>query len=189
MAVAKYHKPTGVYPSVFEVPYQELIDAGVVYFAFDVDNTLGDHNILELSKSVWRLFGNIYKAGGEPWLVSNNPLNRSKLRDGVIEVFHPRSHVHLLLMHKPSKKYYQKLLKKLGARPEQAVMIGDDYHRDVNGAIKAGMGGYLINPIGEPIWLDRRRRRRPKTAKKLKKLFGITWPIHAESKSLTTTRP
>ena len=40
---------------------------------------------------------------------------------------------------KPSAKMYDLVLKKIGCRPEEALMIGDDYEKDILGARRMGM--------------------------------------------------
>ncbi|CAG0913908.1 unnamed protein product [Notodromas monacha] len=45
---------------------------------------------------------------------------------------------------KPSESYFLEGAKRLGMRPEEVVMIGDDIESDVGGAMKLGMTGILV---------------------------------------------
>lgn len=45
---------------------------------------------------------------------------------------------------KPSPKMFQDILQKLGASPKEAVMIGDNYQRDILGAMRFGMRAILF---------------------------------------------
>jgi HAD superfamily hydrolase (TIGR01458 family) len=45
---------------------------------------------------------------------------------------------------KPSRAYFEAALDALGARPEEAVMVGDDVETDVGGAKALGMRGVLV---------------------------------------------
>jgi HAD superfamily hydrolase (TIGR01458 family) len=45
---------------------------------------------------------------------------------------------------KPSRAYFEAALAELGARPEEAVMVGDDVDSDVGGAKAIGMRGILV---------------------------------------------
>jgi HAD superfamily hydrolase (TIGR01458 family) len=45
---------------------------------------------------------------------------------------------------KPSRAYFEASLDALGARPEEAVMVGDDVETDVGGAKALGMRGVLV---------------------------------------------
>ena len=46
---------------------------------------------------------------------------------------------------KNREKLYDMTLRKLGVKPEETVFVGDDFERDVEGPLKAGM---------RPIWLS-----------------------------------
>lgn len=52
---------------------------------------------------------------------------------------------------KPNPLYYKEILDKLGVKPENALMIGNDYHEDVETTEAIGMKGYLVtdNAIGQ----------------------------------------
>ncbi|XP_045102925.1 haloacid dehalogenase-like hydrolase domain-containing protein 2 isoform X2 [Portunus trituberculatus] len=45
---------------------------------------------------------------------------------------------------KPEAAFFHSALQDLGCTPDQAVMIGDDMHDDVCGAMKAGLAGILV---------------------------------------------
>jgi putative hydrolase of the HAD superfamily len=54
---------------------------------------------------------------------------------------------------KPSEEPFRVALKKLKVKPEEAVMVGDWYERDVEGAQKVGMKAILVGkPCGEEDW-------------------------------------
>ena len=50
---------------------------------------------------------------------------------------------------KPSKAIFDFALKNAGAKAEKSLMIGDDYHADVSGAINAGMQAIFFDPSEE----------------------------------------
>lgn len=47
---------------------------------------------------------------------------------------------------KPNPRIFQIACERLGIRPEEALMIGDNLEADVQGAIAFGMQGILLNP-------------------------------------------
>lgn len=51
---------------------------------------------------------------------------------------------------KPEAAIFATALDRAGVAPEEAVMIGDSWYRDVLGAIGAGMRAVWINPVGAP---------------------------------------
>lgn len=57
---------------------------------------------------------------------------------------------------KPNPKYYQELLDKLGLKPEECIMVGNDFDEDIVPTEKLGMQGFLltdclINKKGQDI--------------------------------------
>jgi len=51
---------------------------------------------------------------------------------------------------KPRPEYYAEVLAQLGRRPEQALMVGDDWNNDMLPAAAAGLRTYWITPAGAP---------------------------------------
>jgi hypothetical protein len=51
---------------------------------------------------------------------------------------------------KPDPAVFQRALSMLGARADEAVMIGDNLVRDVDGALAAGLRAVWINRFGQP---------------------------------------
>jgi len=49
-----------------------------------------------------------------------------------------------IIMGKPSKDFFLQAVLKLGCKPEQVLMIGDDVESDVNGALRAGLQACLV---------------------------------------------
>jgi HAD superfamily hydrolase (TIGR01458 family) len=45
---------------------------------------------------------------------------------------------------KPARSYFETVLRDVGVRGEEAVMIGDDLHDDIEGAQRAGIAGILV---------------------------------------------
>jgi putative hydrolase of the HAD superfamily len=51
---------------------------------------------------------------------------------------------------KPHKDVFNFALKKAGANPKDAIMIGDSFEADIKGALKVGMKAIWFNPNNEP---------------------------------------
>ncbi len=49
-----------------------------------------------------------------------------------------------VIVGKPSRAFFEQVLGETGCAPEDAVMIGDDVHGDVEGALKAGLQAVLV---------------------------------------------
>jgi phosphoserine phosphatase len=56
---------------------------------------------------------------------------------------------------KPDPAVYAHALEALGARPADAVMVGDNLRNDVDGAIAAGLSAIWLNRTGDPRPADR----------------------------------
>lgn len=48
------------------------------------------------------------------------------------------------ILGKPAEAFFHAALKEIGCRPEETLMVGDDVYADVNGALKAGLRGALV---------------------------------------------
>ncbi len=51
---------------------------------------------------------------------------------------------------KPEAPLFMAALERVGARPEQAIMVGDNPHRDIAGARACGIRGVLVERGGAP---------------------------------------
>jgi putative hydrolase of the HAD superfamily len=49
-------------------------------------------------------------------------------------------------LRKPEEAFYRFILQKLGARPEEALMVGDSFEKDVAAANRVGMRAVWFNP-------------------------------------------
>ena len=65
-----------------------------------------------------------------------------------------------IILGKPSSMFFHAAATRLGCRPQETVMIGDDVFSDVNGALKAGMKAVLVQ-TGKYRQGDERQIRAP----------------------------
>lgn len=54
-------------------------------------------------------------------------------------------------VHKPDPAFFSLAAQVAGCRPEEAVMVGDDYRADIAGARRAGLRTVWYNPGGVPL--------------------------------------
>jgi FMN phosphatase YigB (HAD superfamily) len=52
---------------------------------------------------------------------------------------------------KPRPEFYAEVLARLGRRPEQALVVGDDWHNDILPAAALGLAAYWITPAGAEV--------------------------------------
>lgn len=64
--------------------------------------------------------------------------------------FRPLLIANELRVYKPDRAIFRRALEQLGARPDQVVMVGDNYAHDIEGAAQLGIQTIWVNPIGAP---------------------------------------
>jgi len=69
-------------------------------------------------------------------------LERVNIADYFHEVFTPKE----LNQRKPAPGFYLKILKQIQVQPENAIMIGDDYEKDIIAAKQVGLWTIWYNP-------------------------------------------
>lgn len=178
IAVTVYREPTGILTTITELPYRELMNEGIRHFWFDKDRTVVPQHGHKVSPEYDEFFQALVAAGGKVCFPSNNPAARPGLVTCEHKVFRPRSYLEWPFMKKPDPRYYRRALEFTGANPNEVVMIGDKYLRDVNGALNAGIReAYLVVPMGDrDLPLDELLGLRQKEADILWENFGITLP-------------
>lgn len=98
----------------------------------------GSHEILEYLRPVYNL--HVLTNGFAE--VQQIKLKQSNLQKYFSNVFISEEIGH----QKPDPKIFEAALRKTGARPEECLMIGDDHHGDVQGALDAGWNAIHFSP-------------------------------------------
>lgn len=139
--------------SILDIDFAALRKLGVRYLVLDVDHTLAAYRAIELSPPVVaflrqlrarRLIDRLY-------IASNSRRDLQPIARSIgAEIVRPGR-----LQRKPSRAFYRKLLRTIGCRPAEAVMVGDKLINDVWGGNRAGMYTVLVKPIGPDILIDR----------------------------------
>jgi len=115
-------------------------------------------------------------------IVSNNLLEEQQ---GKIRFCGFESYVDALVVSeavgtaKPDPAIFAHALDALGSGPDDAVMIGDSWAADVEGARAAGI---------RPIWFNRARRRAPEAAAPAQEIFALA-PVDAVLRAIFETDP
>lgn len=114
-----------------------------------------DWRHLEVFPSAIRWLGELKKQGWQIILATNAndsdeqdiraALSRVGLGWVIDRVFCYRN----LGLRKPEPAFFEKILENLGAQPAQAVMLGDDFAVDVQGANRAGIPAIWFNPVSQ----------------------------------------
>lgn len=127
--------------SIFELPIESLEKKGIKALAFDIDNTVAPFDVAEPDDKSVEFFKNLKKRGFRLILLSNNNKNR-------ITIFNKKLNIIAVSKAgKPSGKKLKKVLEKIGIKPNEAAVIGDQVFTDVLCAHNAGCIGIYSEPM------------------------------------------
>ncbi len=137
--------PHEIASSVHAVDYARLARLGRRVLLFDLENTLSPYRTWDLAPQTWELLATLARDGFKLAVVSNaapppeSGLVQGLRKLGVATVWRAR---------KPARRGIQQALEQLGARPEEAVMVGDQLLTDVWAGQRAGIYTVLVTPLG-----------------------------------------
>lgn len=113
-------------------------------FICDLDNTLAPHFTFRPTKAAIKFAADIKKMGIKFYVVSNNRKSRVKK---FCEYIKPDGYVSFAM--KPRLKKIKKLLIKLNIKPEETLMMGDQFVIDILAANRLGCKSVLVLPLVE----------------------------------------
>lgn len=142
MRVFEKFYPDETADAVNAVDFQALASRGFRGVAFDIDNTLVEHDAPATEDSV-RLFQRIHEAGLRICLLSNNHEPRVK---AFAEAAGADAYIYDA--HKPRPEGYRRAAELLQVRPEELIFFGDQLFTDIWGARNAGVRCVLVKPVG-----------------------------------------
>ena len=134
--------PRGVYPSVTDISPRALAEKGIRLVLADLDNTLVPYRATEPPAELMAWKEALEENGIRLFLLSNSrkPGRAQKFAEKLGIPFQGHSG-------KPKRRGYLKAMERMGARPEETVMVGDQIFTDTLGANNAGVPPLLVRPI------------------------------------------
>lgn len=134
--------PRGVYPSVTDISPRALAEKGIRLVLADLDNTLVPYRATEPPAELMAWKEALEENGIRLFLLSNSrkPGRAQKFAEKLGIPFQGHSG-------KPKRRGYLKAMERMGARPEETVMVGDQIFTDTLGANNAGVTPLLVRPI------------------------------------------
>lgn len=130
-------------PSIYDINYEMLLALKKKALLFDLDNTLEPFDVSRPSRKVVEHLQYLKSKGFLICLISNNQESRVKKFNeelGLPFVYKAK---------KPGKAGVGKALKLLGAKKEQAVLVGDQIFTDVWCGNRCGLFTVLVEPVAE----------------------------------------
>jgi putative phosphatase len=139
--VVRHFCPLAAYHTLAEIPLEELHEQGKKLILLDVDNTLVRWKQEDFEDHVLAWLDRARELGFNMCILSNtrHPERLTRISNRLKIPF-------IRSRFKPSRRMYLMALKKFSAKPEEAVMIGDQILTDILGSNRAGI---------EAIWLNR----------------------------------
>ena len=110
---------------------------------FDIDNTLVCHTEMTPPQNVLDIFENLKKWGISYSIVSNNKKERveSFCKDLGVPYYAEAL--------KPRGKYLKKVMREMGVKKAETVLVGDQLFTDILGANLCGLKSVLVTAVGE----------------------------------------
>lgn len=134
--------PRGVYPSVTDIKPERLAAKGIKLVLADLDNTLAAYQVPEPSAEIVAWKEALENAGIRLFLLSNSrkPNRARHFAEALGIPYQGRSG-------KPKRAGYLRAMERMGVKPEETVMVGDQIFTDTLGANNAGVVPLLVEPI------------------------------------------
>ena len=134
--------PDRVFSSVAEIRPEWLTARGITLLLADLDNTLVRYGPGDPAPEVLAWREGLRTAGVELFLLSNSrkPGRAQKFAEQLGIPYQGHSG-------KPKKGGYLRAIERMGCRPEETVMVGDQIFTDTLGANNAGVIPLLVEPI------------------------------------------
>jgi HAD superfamily phosphatase (TIGR01668 family) len=129
--------------TIYELNYDQLKDAGITAYLFDLDNTLVKANHEVRPPELLQLLRDLEAKGIDFLILSNNSHKR------VAAFAEPLDILYVPRAAKPFAYSYRKALAMLGTKPEETAMVGDQRVTDIQGGNRAGLFTILVEPISE----------------------------------------
>lgn len=155
---SRYGKSYGLVPdyfadSVTDIDFRELKRLGIRYIALDVDQTLGHNHASELTPDVTKFLTDQVAAGRiEGIAIASNSFRDLTKIAGTLDAQIVRASV---LVRKPRKCYYARLLSLMGCSPNEIAMVGDRLLTDILGGNRSGLTTVLVRPSGPELLIDK----------------------------------
>lgn len=135
-------KPDYRFNRILDITPEDIMKAGAKFVLLDTDNTLALHGSQEPIEGLEKWISDIRKNGIEPIILSNN--SKERIAPFAEKLKMP----YVYKSAKPLKKGFSIACKKLGAKPGETAVIGDQLFTDVLGGRIFGSKVFLTEPLG-----------------------------------------
>lgn len=154
--------PNESHASFMDIDFKALNSKGYRYFIFDVDNTLVHLNKSELQEDLIRHIADLREKNyiHDMCLVSNTFYGKKRKKR--LEIIADQLRAHFVsaagFYSKPHRLPFERAMEKMGALPEETVVVGDQIFTDIKGGNKLGVYTIYVFPLGRDHWITFFRR-------------------------------
>lgn len=142
--------PDFVAKSLMDIDFKTLRKQGVRFVAFDADSTLVNFRGKVLSNDT-KLFLQKQRKYFDKWCIASNRITNDLLPLG--ESMDAPVIRASLFTRKPSRRFFNSVIKLFGAHPHEIAMIGDKLIADIYGGNKSGLVTVWVEKLGtDSIW-------------------------------------
>ncbi|MBA9025513.1 YqeG family HAD IIIA-type phosphatase [Peribacillus huizhouensis] len=127
--------------SIFEIKPEDLNKKGVKGIITDLDNTLVEWDRPSATPKLIEWFESMRNHGILVTIVSNNNETRVKSFSEPLQI------PFISLARKPMRRAFNRAVKQMGIKREEAVVIGDQLMTDVLGGNRGGFHTILVVPV------------------------------------------
>ena len=127
--------------SVFDIDLEKLKNEGVKAFIFDIDNTVATYAMPVLDGRTAAWLKGLSDMGFGVYFVSNNSVKR-------VRIFAESAGVpYIGRAMKPLRLCLRRACRRMGVKPQETALVGDQLFTDIWGGNRMGMVTVLVNPI------------------------------------------
>lgn len=139
--LSKLPVPDHAFASIFDITPQFLQTENISLLFMDLDNTMAPYSKDAPSPRLRRWIRELKEAHIEPFILSNNRGARPSLFAKQLEIDY------LGAAKKPSPFHLLRLIRRKGADPKTAALVGDQIYTDVLCAKQAGIRSMIVQPM------------------------------------------
>lgn len=149
----KWFLPDIFADSVFDIDIDLLAKNGIRAVVFDIDNTLAPYSMPTVDEKTYEWLKMLRKTGFDIYFVSNNKKARVK------RFAQSAGIPYAARAFKPCKGQLLRACRKMGVKPSEAALVGDQVFTDVCGGNRLDMFTVLVKPISvSEDWFVRLKR-------------------------------
>ena len=150
--------------SIYTIDYDKLLERGIKFILFDLDNTIVPVTLRKPNKKIKELFEDLKDKGFTLIIFSNSNKKRIKPFKDDLEVDCCAN------AKKPNKKKFLKVINEFHLSVDEIAIIGDQILTDIVGGNKIGITTILVNPVStyDPFFTRINRKFERKIIKKLR---------------------